>query len=71
MANYNCTDSSNSAYGASNYGTCETTGVGAPNTGFFEGILGGGSFSILLPLAVAVIFVVVGAFIFRRRHSKR
>lgn len=79
---YNCSDSTNSAYGASNYGTCETgtntttpnpgtqtTSVGAPNTGFFQQIISGGTFSILLPVAIAIILVVISTIIVRKKRT--
>lgn len=77
---YNCSDSTNSAYGASDYGTCETgatggstnpgtqTTVGAPNTGFFQQIVSGGTFSILLPVAIAIILVIISTFIVRKKR---
>lgn len=39
MATYNCTETSNSAYGSGGYGTCTGQTVGAPNTGVFSQII--------------------------------
>jgi hypothetical protein len=70
MATYNCADSSNSAYGAGDYGTCTTTGsVGAPNTGVFEQMLGNGSFTIIVPLAAAIIVVVIASVVMHLRKK--
>lgn len=84
---YNCSDSANSAYGAGDYGTCEavatggntgsgngtetTTAVGAPNTGFFQQIVSGGTFSILLPIALAIVLVVASTFIVRKKRANQ
>ena len=59
MATYNCTDSTNNAYGAGDFGTCTGQSVGAPNTGVFEQVLSSGSFTIVAPLAVAIIVVII------------
>ena len=67
MATYNCTDASNSAYGAGGYGTCQT--VGAPNTGFFQQMVDGGTFTILAPLTVAIVAAVVATVVVRRRKK--
>ncbi|GFG50781.1 LPXTG cell wall anchor domain-containing protein [Mycolicibacterium agri] len=69
MATYNCTDSTNSAYGAGSYGTCTGQSVGAPNTGVFEQVLSGGSFTIVAPLAAAIVLVAVAAVLVRRRKK--
>ncbi len=58
MSTYNCTDTSNNAYGAGSFGTCTGQSVGAPDTGVFEQVMSGGAFTILLPLAVAIAVVV-------------
>ena len=67
MATYNCTDNTNNAYGAGAFGTCTGQSVGAPNTGVFEQIVSSGTFTIGVPLAVAIILVVVASLIVRRR----
>jgi len=69
MATYNCSDATNSAYGASAYGTCTGQSVGAPNTGVFQEIMSGGSFTILAPLAIAVVAVVIASFAIKRRKK--
>ncbi|MFZ2544918.1 MAG: hypothetical protein WAW80_03000 [Candidatus Saccharimonadales bacterium] len=69
MASYNCNDSSNSAYGDGNFGTCTSQSVNAPNTGLFQEIIGGGTFTILAPLAVAVVVVVIASLVIQR-HKK-
>ena len=70
MATYNCADSSDSAYGAGNFGTCTTTGsVGAPNTGVFEQVLGSGTFTIIVPLAAAIVVVVIASVVMRLRKK--
>ena len=78
---YNCSDSTNSAYGASNYGTCETaaggssnpgtqtTTAGAPNTGLFQQVVSGGTFSILLPVAIAIILAIISTIIVRKKRT--
>jgi len=71
MAVYNCSDSSNSAYGASAYGTCETQSVGAPDTGVFSQFVNGGSFTILVPLAVAIVVVVIATIAINLRKKKK
>lgn len=70
-ATYNCNDSSNSAYGASAYGTCaaQTQSVGAPNTGTFQQLVSSGSFSIIAPLAAAIIIVIIATVITKRRKK--
>ena len=67
MATYNCSDSSSSAYGAGNYSTCAS--VGAPNTGVFNQIIDSASFTIIVPLAVAIAITVVGTLLARRRKN--
>jgi hypothetical protein len=71
MATYNCTDSTNNAYGSGSYGTCETTSVGAPDTGFFQSIVSGGSFTILAPLAVAIVVTIIATIIIGRRKKAK
>lgn len=71
MATYNCTDSTSNAYGAGAYGTCTGQSVSAPNTGFFQEIVGSGSFTILAPLAVAVVVVVIASLVMRRRKKSQ
>lgn len=66
-ANYNCSNASDSSYGAGSYSTCSTestattatatTSPGAPNTGEFFGFMTTGAFSIILPLVVAIAIV--------------
>lgn len=83
--NYNCQTAADSSYGAGAYGTCVTgtdgaaTGTtqqagypGAPNTGDFFGFVTSGSFSILLPLAVAIVLVAVATiFVARKKANKQ
>lgn len=70
MATYNCNDSSSSAYGEGSFGTCDTTGtIGAPNTGFFQQVVSGGSFTIIAPLAVAIIVVVIASVVVKLRKK--
>ncbi|GFM24682.1 uncharacterized protein PO2_contig-046-10 [Mycobacterium sp. PO2] len=71
MATYNCIDSTNNAYGSGGYGTCTGQTIGAPNTGFFDHALTGGGFTVLLPLAVAILIVGVATLLFRRRRSRQ
>ena len=71
MATYNCTDSANNAYGAGAYGTCTSQSVSAPNTGFFQEMVSGGSFTILAPLAVAIVVVVIASLVVRRRKKSQ
>jgi hypothetical protein len=72
MAGYNCANSSNSAYGVSSYGTCDTQSVGAPDTGVFQEFIGGASFSIVAPLTVAIVVVVIATVVMkiRKRTTK-
>ncbi len=68
MASYNCSDSSNSAYGAGDFGTCEQS-VGAPNTGLFGEVISSASFTIIVPLVVAIVVVVVASILVRRQKK--
>lgn len=84
-ANYNCSDSSNSAYGAAAYGTCETSApantgtptdtttqesnLGAPNTGFLQQLYTGGSFTILVPIVLIVVLVVISTVVLKKKTS--
>lgn len=69
MATYNCEDSTSNAYGAGSYGTCETTGaVGAPDTGFFQQMVDGGSFTIVAPLVLAIIIAGIATLIIKLRN---
>lgn len=73
MANYNCSDSSINSYGAGAYSTCtgSTQSVGAPDTGVFQQIVSSGSFTIIAPLAVAILItaVVTVVMTFRKRKA--
>lgn len=71
MATYNCTDSTNSAYGDGDFGTCADTSqsVGAPNTGLFQQVIDSGSFTIIAPLIVSIVVVVISSVIIK--HRKR
>jgi len=71
MATYNCTDTSDNAYGSSAYGTCAGQSVGAPDTGIFEQVVSGGAFTMLLPLVAAVVLVGVVAIVIRRTSVRR
>ena len=68
MATYNCSDSQSNAYGESAYGTCATT-VGAPNTGVFQQIVSGGSFTIIAPFVFAIIVVTIATLVTKRRKK--
>jgi len=70
MATYNCSDSTNSAYGAGAYGTCSTQTVGAPNTGVFEQITNSGSFTLLAPLVAAIVVVVIASLVIRKQRKQ-
>ncbi|HCH34698.1 MAG: hypothetical protein UY35_C0007G0044 [Candidatus Saccharibacteria bacterium GW2011_GWC2_48_9] len=86
-ANYNCSDSPNSAYGAAAYGTCETstssgtgtdtdsstegTSLGAPNTGFLQQLYAGGSFTILAPLVLVIVLVAISAVVLKKKAPTR
>jgi hypothetical protein len=67
MSTYNCSDSTNNAYGAGGFGTCTGQSVGAPNTGLFEQVIGGASFTIIAPLAAAIFAAIVASLVLRRR----
>jgi hypothetical protein len=67
MATYNCSDSTNNAYGQGAYGTCSTQTVGAPNTGVFEQVISSGSFTIIVPLVAAIIVVVIASLVVKQR----
>ena len=70
MATYNCEDSNSNAYGAGSYGTCETTGaVGAPDTGVFQQLVDGGSFTIIAPLVLAIIIAGIATLVVKRRKK--
>jgi hypothetical protein len=69
MANYNCSDSTNNAYGAGDYGTCTGQSVGAPDTGVFQQFVSSGSFTILAPLVAAIVVVVIATVVLRRRKQ--
>ena len=69
MATYNCSDSTNSAYGASDYGTCVEQTIGAPNTGVFEQIVSGGSFTLIAPLVAAIVVVLIATVIITLRKK--
>lgn len=66
-ATYNCNDSANAAYGAGDYSTCNASGVGAPNTGFFSPATIADNWMILLPLAIGIIMVVTSLFLKRKK----
>lgn len=67
-ATYNCTDATNSSYGASDYGTCDAT-IGAPNTGSFMTSLTTGHTSIILPTILAVIIITSSAIALLRKKK--
>ena len=71
MAGYNCATSSNNAYGSSAYGTCDAQSVGAPDTGVFQELLGGASFTIIAPLATAIVVVVIATAVIHLRKRKK
>lgn len=79
-ANYNCENTDYSAYGEGGYGTCTTaatdvgttattTAPGAPNTGFFSGMVTSGSFSIIAPLVIAIIVVATASIVVHRKRT--
>lgn len=72
MDSYNCDNSQSSAYGAGSYGTCSSQSVGAPNTGMFQEFVGSASFTIVAPLAAAIVVVVIATVVmkFRKRNHK-
>ena len=67
MATYNCSDSSSSAYGAGSYGTCAA--VGAPDTGVFQQFVSSGSFTVVAPLAAAILVVAAATAVLRLRKK--
>ncbi len=69
-ANYNCTNSSDNAYGAGSFGTCTGQTVGAPDTGVFQQMVSGGSFTVILPLAAAIIITVIATIVIKLRNKK-
>ncbi|QHN43205.1 hypothetical protein GII36_05135 [Candidatus Mycosynbacter amalyticus] len=77
--NYNCQNVDQNAYGAGNYGTCaataaqsSTTQPGTPDTGSFLGFVTSGSFSIILPLIVAIVVVLAATLaVTRAKHANR
>jgi ribose/xylose/arabinose/galactoside ABC-type transport system permease subunit len=71
MATYNCTDSTDNTYGGGSFGTCTGQSVGAPNTGIFEQVMSGGTFTVLLPLIVAIVLTCVAALLIRRTSARR
>jgi hypothetical protein len=71
MASYNCIDSTDNAYGSGSFGTCTGQSVGAPNTGVFEQVVSSGTFTVLLPFVVAVVFACVAALLIRRASTRR
>jgi hypothetical protein len=71
MATYNCTDSTKNTYGSGLFGTCTGQPVGAPNTGVFEQIVNGGTFTVLLPLVAAVVIVGIAGILVRRAPAPR
>lgn len=72
-ATYNCSDSPDSTYGAGNFGTCVTntasTGVGAPDSGTFLGLVTSGGFSILLAVAIALAITIAATIVIVRRKK--
>ncbi len=70
MASYGCNDSTNSAYGASSYGTCSGQSIGAPDTGVFQELVSSGSFTLLVPLAAAIVVVVIATVVMKFRRKK-
>lgn len=71
MATYNCSDSTNSAYGESSYGTCTGQSVGAPNTGVFGQFIDGGTFTVIVPLAVAIMLSIITSVVIGVRRKRR
>lgn len=69
-ATYNCNDSANSAYGEGAYSTCQTTSVGAPDTGSFFAKLTTGQFDVLLPTVIAVAVALASAISLIRKNKK-
>lgn len=71
MANYNCSDSTNNAYGAGDFGACTTQSVGAPNTGVFQELITGGSFTLIAPLVVSIVAVIIASQVVVRRKKRK
>lgn len=71
MASYNCSDSTNSAYGAGGYGTCTGQSIGAPNTGFFSQFVDSSSLTIVAPLVGAIIIVAITTVIMSIRKKRK
>lgn len=67
MASYNCSDSSASAYGEGSYSTCASgsSSIGAPDTGVFGQFVGSGSFTVFIPLIVAIVVVIIATIVLR------
>ena len=78
-ATYNCQTAPDSSYGAGAYSTCaadtktteQASYPGAPNTGDFYGFVTSGSFSILLPLTVAVVLAAVATIVVARKKTHK
>lgn len=70
MATYNCSDSTNNAYGSGNFGACTGQSVGAPNTGVFSELMTSGSFTIIAPLIAAIVVVVIASVVIGRRKKQ-
>lgn len=83
-ATYNCSDSADNSYGAGNFGTCTTNaatpenpgtgttvenGIGAPDTGTFLGLVTSGSFTIILPVALALLVSIAATVVVLRRKK--
>lgn len=66
MAGYNCENTTNNAYGAGAYSTCEET-VAAPNTGLLP-ITGSDLLYIVMPLVLAV---AIGVYLLATRRRKK
>ncbi len=69
MQDYNCNGSIDSSYGASAYSTCTST-VGAPDTGTAQATIASGGFTVLLPVAIALILVTIASIIMRRKKKR-
>lgn len=70
MATYGCNETTNSAYGTSAYGTCTGQSIGAPDTGVFQELMSSGSFTLLAPLATAIVVVVIATAVMKLRRKK-
>lgn len=70
MATYGCNEAANSAYGTSAYGTCTGQSIGAPDTGVFQELMSSGSFTLLAPLATAIVVVVIATAVIKLRRKK-